>query len=201
MSNRILQLARQGLLCSAVGLSLGAEAPRLGFQTLGSWPTGSMKSQFTAGSGYGAGAFAEWELDAGRALRLAYDGVYYPTVHEASAWPSLPGLTGGESDQKCRSHSVTLQYLYFPRNDTEGFYFLVGLGGMAQTRKTETSLRPVSGPALDLTTLQETGVKLACVAGLGYEFSRSWGVTARYSFITVENHTLGAVQAGISYRF
>jgi len=36
---------------------------------------------------------------------------------------------------------------------------------------------------------------------LRYNFNKNWGVLAQYSFITVAGRHLGAVQAGISYRF
>lgn len=61
------------------------------------------------------------------------------------------------------------------------------------------TLAPSTGSAV--TFLEESGTKLATLAGLGYDFDKHWGVMAQYSFITSNNHTLGAVQTGISYRF
>lgn len=200
MTHRFSSIVRLGLVCAVAGAGLHAERPRLGVQALSSWPTGSMKSQFTDGTGYGLGAFAAWEVDAGRQWRLAYDGVVHPSRREGVTLP-IPGAAGADARREFRSHALTLQYLYFPQRDSEGFYFIVGLGGMNYLKKSETTVRYTAAPAWDVTVAEETGTKLACVAGVGYEFGRSWGATARYSFLTVDNHTLGAVQAGLSYRF
>jgi hypothetical protein len=98
-----------------------------------------------------------------------------------------------DTDHRCRSHSVTAQYLFYPSGTDEGFYGKVGLGGMNYLTRIDAG----GGSTL----LQESGTKLACLAGAGYDFNEHWGLMAQYSFITVQNRTLGAVQTGISYRF
>jgi len=55
------------------------------------------------------------------------------------------------------------------------------------------------GVGLDV--VEDSGTRLNVLAGLGYDFNKTWGVLAQYSFITVDNRQLGAVQAGISCRF
>ena len=182
------------LLGLAAWSAQGAEPPRFGAQVLGSWPTGSMRGDYSSDTGYGLGMFAHWEAGPGRALRVGYDGIWYPTS-------SQPVQAGGETianlpssnDRKCRSHAVTSQVLFYPGRDNEGFYYKVGLGAMNYLTRIETS----GGP----TILQDTGTRLACLAGAGYEFGEHWGVMAQYSFITVNNHTLGAVQSGVTFRF
>jgi len=202
MTYRLYQFGRQGLLCAAACWAMAIEAPQIGFQALGSWPTGAMRSDFASNTGYGLGVFAGWEVGAGRVLRLAYDGIWYPHGGN-SATQVLPSGAFTENDRKCRSHAFTAQYLYFPSGDTEGLYFKVGAGAMnylTKVQSTYTAPAP-SSPPVGLTVLSESGTKLACVAGLGYDFDKNWGVLAQYSFITANNRTLGAVHTGVSYRF
>lgn len=203
MAMGLSNLGRQALWCAVASLSLAAESPRLGVQVFGSGPTGSMRTQFTDGTGVGIGVFGDWEVDAGRTLRLAYDGVVYPNVRDDKAFGNIgsTSILSASNSRKPRSNAVTLQYLFFPSRDTEGFYFLAGLGAMTYTQKSETEVRLADASVGNLKVYEDSGTKLACVAGLGYEFGKSWGVSAKYSFITVDNHTLGAAQAGISYRF
>jgi opacity protein-like surface antigen len=194
------QMGRQGLLCAAACCAMAIEAPQLGVQVLGSWPTGAMRSNFASNTGYGIGVFAGWEVGAGKALRLAYDGIWYPHGGDADS-VGLPSAAFTDNDRKARSHSVTAQYLYYPSGDTEGVYFKVGVGAMNYLTQIKSTVTPVAAPTADITILNETGTKLAALAGLGYDFDKNWGVMAQYSFITVNNRTLGAVQTGISYRF
>ena len=204
MATRLAGITRIALLCAATGLGLCAEGPRLGLQALGSWPTGSMRPDFTDGAGIGLGAFADWEVDVGRTVRLSYEGVFYPNEQDTRSLPGLAdsGMVSTDNHRKSRSNSLTLQYLYFPGQDSEGFYFMAGLGAMNYLQRLDTSLVVSnSTPALNITPYTETGVKLACVAGIGYEFGKHWGLSAKYSFITVNNRTLGAVQSALSYRF
>jgi opacity protein-like surface antigen len=200
MTMSLIPIARLLGLGLAAGSCCAADLPRLGLSVHGSCPTGSLK-EFTEDPGYGLGAFAEWELDTGSNLRLAYEGTLFRSTRDTTA---LSGLPGGpyafDSHRKPRSHALLLEYLYFPRHDNEGFYFLLGAGGMNyQARNELTGILPTV--TWSATTLDETGTKLACVAGLGYEFTKNLGASARYSFITVNNRTLGGVQAGFSYRF
>jgi len=197
-------LGRTALIGSAACLAMAAESPRIGFQGLASWPTGSERSQFSKDTGYGLGIFADWELDAGRTLRLGYDGIWYPNDRRTETIPGIAAAnTAPDGERKHRSHAVTAQLLYYPSQDIEGFYWKVGLGAMNQVTRVQSDL--VFGGAqpqrAGVTTLQETGTRLACLAGLGYDFGKHWGVMAQYSFVTVDNHTLGAVQTGLSYRF
>jgi hypothetical protein len=195
------QGTRQALLGLAACAALAAEAPQIGFQAVGSWPTGSMRSEFTRDNGYGVGVYGGWEAAPGKVVRLAWDGIWY----SGSAQAPGAGIPAGDlvavDDRKSRSHLVTLQYLLFPSGDDEGVYYKVGLGAMnCLTRGRATALFQ-NGQRATVDVVDETGTKLATVAGIGYEFGRNWGVLAQYSFITVNNRTLGAVQAGISYRF
>jgi len=162
-----------------------------------------MRSDFTNNNGYGAGVFAGWELGPGRVFRLGYDGVWYASSSRAAAGTGIPVASiSAVQDGKPRSNSVTAQYLYFPSSDDEGVYFKVGAGASnLMIKGNDDLIFPGSPKPVTITTLKETGVHLACLAGLGYEFGRNWGVLAQYSFITVNNHTLGGVQTGISYRF
>ena len=204
MAIRLAKITRQVLFCAATGLGLCAESPRLGVELLGSWPTGSMRPDITDVAGVGIGAFADWEVDAGRTIRLAYEGIYYPNEQDTRSLPGLAesGVVATDNHRKSRSNSLTLQYRYFPGQDSEGFYFMAGLGAMNYFQKIDTTLASSSStPAFNITPYTESGIKLACVAGMGYEFNKNWGLSAKYSFITVNNRTLGAVQTGLSYRF
>ena len=198
MNNRVYRFGRQGLLCAAACCAMAIEAPQIGFQGLGSWPTGAMRSDFASNTGYGLGVFADWEVGAGKTVRLAYDGLWYQHGGD-SGTQVLPSSAFTETDRKCRSHSVTAQDLYYPSGDNEGVYFKVGAGAMNYLTKVQAIYTAPAPTAL--TVLAESGTKLACVAGLGYDFNRNWGVLAQYSFITLSNRTLGAVQTGIAYRF
>jgi hypothetical protein len=162
-----------------------------------------MTSQFTDDTGYGFGFFADWEVDAGRTVRLAYDGLFYPSRKDSSpiAGMASPSVRSTISDRKPRTDSLTLQYLFFPSRDIEGFYLMAGLGAMKYQQKIDASVQLADASILTPTFLQTSGTRLACVAGAGYEFGKQWGVSGKYSFITVNNHTLGGVQAGLSYRF
>ena len=202
MAFDLLNKGTLACLCAA-GLSLGAEAPHLGLQVTGSAPTGSMRTQFTDGTGVGLGVFADWEVDAGKTIRLAYDGILYPNKRDQVNLASVGSvqILSTDNNRKPHSNAVTLQYLLFPNRDNEGFYFMAGLGAMKYQEKIESTVRLADTTVQSLDLVKDSGTKLACVAGMGYEFGKNWGVSAKYSFITVDNHTLGAAQAGISYRF
>jgi opacity protein-like surface antigen len=204
MSRGLRTFGRSALICSTACAAMALERPTLGFQGLASWPTGSERSQFSSDTGYGLGAFADWEMDAGRVLRLGYDALWYPSCRKDRTIPGAAAANvapGG--DRHHRTHSLMAQYLYFPSQDTEGFYWKVGVGAMNQLARVKTDLT-FQGPqaqTVGVTTLQETGTRLAALAGVGYEFGKNWGVMAQYSFITVNNHTLGAVQTWLTFRF
>lgn len=85
--------------------------------------------------------------------------------------------------------------------EEEGVYWKVGVGAMDQVTRVPSTLTFPGAQQVKVTVLEETGTKLACLAGFGYDFGRHWGVMAQYSFITVDTHTLGAVQSGITCRF
>jgi opacity protein-like surface antigen len=203
MAISLAKLVQRSILCACASLSLAAEGPRLGVQALGSWPTGSMRTQFTDQGGAGLGVFAEWEVDSNRTMRLAYDGVLYPNQRDTRPMANLGAVNVLSTDNNRKGHSnaLTLQYLYFPGPEAEGLYLVAGLGAMKMHQKIDSTVRLADTSVMDLSLSEDTGVKLACIAGLGYEFGRNWGVSARYSFITVDNHTLGAAQAAVSYRF
>jgi hypothetical protein len=194
--------ALQTLLGVAAGFAVAAEAPHLGFQVLGSCPTGSMRGDFATHTGYGLGVFGGWEAGPGKVLRLAYDGVWYPDSSGSAGKAGVPAAAVvSQGDLKPRSHSVTVQYLFYPGGDDENFYWKAGLGAMNYLTRIPVTATYAGGQQASLTVLNETGTKLACLAGLGYDLGRSWGVMAQYSFITRNQHTLGGVQAGITYRF
>ena len=203
MINRLAHLGRQACLCAAASLSLCAESPRLGVEALGSWPTGSMRGETTDRAGGGLGVFADWEVDAGRTIRLAYQGLVYSGALDRDPLPGIDqaNMTSLENNRKSRSNALTLQYLYFPQQDNEGFYLMAGLGAMKYNTRNEATLLLANGAIQNLTLQEDTGTRLACVAGVGYAFDNNWGVSANYSFITVNNRTLGSAQAGVSYRF
>jgi hypothetical protein len=193
--------SRQALLGLGAAAVLAAQAPQVGFQLLGSIPTGSMRESFASNTGYGAGVFGGWEAGPGRVFRLAYDGVWYSKGAGGAAAKLPPGTLVAEGDRSSRSHAVTLQYLCYPSGDDEGVYFKAGLGGMNCLARSRATVVSQNGERSTVDLLDETGVKLATLAGIGFDFGRNWGVLAQYSFLTVDNHTLGAVQAGLSYRF
>ena len=188
---------------TGLGLRAGGPTPALGVQVLGSVPTGSMRSQYTSSTGFGIGVFADWEVNFGANLRLAYDGVFYPGSTDGNL---LPGMAPGSvasvaNDRKYRSDTLSLQYLYFLSTRNEGLYLMAGLGAVNQTEKINTTAVLTNNTTLSLSPTQDTGTRLACMAGVGYEFGKSWGAFGRYTFSTVDSHTIGAAQAGLTYRF
>ena len=201
MTCGLYQMGRQGLLCAAACGAMAIEAPRMGAQALGSFPTGAMRSDFASGTGYGLGVFGDWEVGAGKVVRLAYDGIWYPSGGRSTGLSQLPSGAFTGNDGKSRTHAVTAQYLYYPSGDTEGLFFKVGVGAMNYLTKIQTTYTAPLSPGVGMTVLNESGTKLATVAGLGFDFNKNWGILAQYSFITENNHTLGAVQTGLSYRF
>ena len=201
MTRPVASIGRYGLLCAAECCAMAVEAPQIGAQVLGSSPTGATRDHFTSNTGWGLGVFADWEVGAGKVIRLAYDGIWYPNGGHADAIPGLAANSYSESDRTCRSHAFTSQYLYYPSGNREGVYFKVGLGGMKYLTRINTTLNLPGAQGVGLTVLNESGTKLNMLAGLGYDFNKNWGVNAQYSFITVHGRTLGAVQTGLSYRF
>lgn len=193
--------SRQVLLGVGAAAALAAQAPQVGFQLLGSFPTGSMREGFASNTGYGVGVFAGWAAGPGKVIRLAYDGVWYSNGTGGASRTIPQAAFVAEGDRSSRSHALTLQYLYFPSGDDEGVYFKAGLGGMNYLTRSRATAVFQNGQQGTVDLLNETGVKLATLAGIGYDFGRNWGLLAQYSFITVDNHTLGAIQAGLSYRF
>ena len=189
-------------LGAAAGLGAAAEIPQIGFQVLGSCPTGSMRSDFSTNIGYGLGVFGGWEAAPGRVLRLAYDGIWYPDNKQSATEGGVPaGSLVSEGNRKARSHMVSLQYLWYPSGDNEGFYCKLGVGGMNCLTSTRAKISFQGAQASSVDVLNESGTKLAALAGIGYDIGRNWGLMAQYSLITVSNRTWGAVQTGISYRF
>jgi len=202
MAISLSKIGQAVFLFAFTGLGLHAQAPTLGLQVLGSVPTGSMRSQYTSSTGLGIGAFADWEVNFGADLRLAYDGVFYPGSTDGELLPGMPPtVVTVSNDRKYRSDTLSLQYLYYPDARNEGFYFMVGLGAVKQTEKIATTAVLSDSTTLSLNPVQDTGTRLACMAGLGYEFAKNWGAFGRYTFSTVDSHTIGAAQAGLTCRF
>ncbi len=178
MTTFTFRLARLGLLCGAAAF-LAAEAPRLGFTAGAAWPTGPTRD-VTQNAGYSLGAFADWEQRPGHAIRLALDGNF----HSRSRDRRGPDETWSQA----QSQSLSLNYVFKPRPDFQGFYLVAGAGAM--------NLQKRQGDELF-----ETGVKLAWNAGFGVDVNENWGVLARYHSATTEGHSYGTVTAGLTYRF
>jgi len=201
-----ISLAKSGckaFLLACTGLGLFAIPPTLGLQVTGSVPTGSMRSQYTSSTGFGIGAFADWEVTFGANVRLAYDGVFYPGSTDGNLLPGMSpaSVVSVANDRKYRSDTLSLQYLYFTNIRNEGLYYLVGLGAVRQTEKINTTAVLTNNTSLSLSPTQDNGTRLALMAGVGYEFGKNWGAFGRYTFSTVDSHTIGAAQAGLTYRF
>ncbi|WP_306599031.1 outer membrane beta-barrel protein [Geothrix sp. 21YS21S-2] len=180
MTTSTSRLARLGLLCAAATV-LGAEAPRLGLTAGAAWPTGGTRDHITESAGCTVGAFADWEQRPGHAIRLALDGNFHPRSSSRLA----PGYGGrGEA----QSQSLTLNYVFKPRADFQGFFIVLGAGGMNVQRRQGNFL-------------YETGVKLSWNAGFGVDMNERWGLLARYHSISTEGRNLGTVTAGLTYRF
>ena len=193
---------RAAILATATSGALLADAPRLGLQTLASAPTGSMRSQYTSSTGYGLGAFADWEANFGVNVRLAYDGVFHPGASDGNLLPGMPASVASVSnDRKYRSDTLSLQFLFFPSKQNSGFYYMAGIGAMKQTEKINTTVVLNDHTTLSLTPVQDTGTRLALLAGVGCELDKNWGVFGRYAMANVGGHTIGALQAGVSFRF
>ena len=165
--------ARAGLLLAGLGGLLCAAPPRLGLTAGAAWPTGATRDQVTGSAGYALGAFSDWEQAPGHTLRLALDGSFHPR-----------DSSGG----KAQSQALTLNYVFNPRADLQGFSFVVGAGAMNVQRMVGDTLRG-------------TGVKLAWNAGFGVDLSDRWGLLARYHAVSSEGRDLGSVTAGLTYRF
>ncbi len=167
-------------LGAAAGLAMAAEIPEIGFQVLGSCPTGSMRSDFGTNTGYGLGVFGGWEASPGKVVRLAYDGLWYADSKQSSTAAGVPASAlSSEGDRKARSHMVSLQYLWYPSGDNEGFYYKVGVGGMNCLTRVRATATFQGGQKSTVDVLDESGTKLAALAGVGYDIGRNWGVMAQ----------------------
>jgi len=173
MSNRLFRATRLGLLLAAANALLLAEGPRLGLTAGAVWPTGATRTTFTHSAGYNLGAFADWEQRPGHILRLALDGNFHPK---------------GDGDSRAQSQSLTLNYVFNPRADLQGFYLVLGGGAMNFQIKNDPYLK-------------ETGLKLAWNAGFGVDLGEKWGILARYHSLCHEGRNLGTVTAGLTYKF
>lgn len=180
MNTSITRLTRLGLLCAAATV-LSAEQPRLGLTAGAAWPTGGTRDRFTDSAGYSLGAFADWEQRPGHAIRLALDGNFHPRSSNRAA------LDDG-SWGRAQSQSLTLNYVFKPRADFQGFYIVLGAGGMNVQRRQDDAIF-------------ETGVKLAWNVGFGVEMNDRWGLLTRYHSVSSEGRNLGTVSAGLTYRF
>lgn len=180
MSRSTSRLMRLGFALAATGF-LSAEAPRLGLTAGAAWPTGRTRDAFTDSAGWTAGAFADWEQRPGHVLRLALDGTFHPSTR----WGDAPA---GTESTRAQSTSLTLNYVFNPRTELQGLYFILGAGAMNLERRTGNAL-------------VETGVKLTWNAGLGVDLNDRWGLLARYHSVTDQGRYLGLVTAGLTYRF
>jgi hypothetical protein len=182
MPNPFLRLTRLALGCVGAAGVLCAGSPRLGFTGGAAWPTGGTRDQYTDSAGYTLGGFADWEQRPGHALRLALDGSFFPR-----------GILGKDLNTtngsgKAQDQALTLNYVFAPRGDLQGFYLVLGAGAMNLQRKTGD-------------VLHETGVKVGWTAGFGIDFNDRWGLLTRYQSITEQDRNLGTVTAGLTYRF
>jgi opacity protein-like surface antigen len=199
-----LRTALTALLCTAPSILSAASAPKLGISLNGSAPTGVLKNTWNDSVGYGLGFFAEWELDSGHAFRAAYDGTYFPKKDDKApvAGFNQTNVLGTETSSRFCQHAVTLNYVFFPiKAWGEGFHVLVGAGAMKFDRASDHTVKYANASPLTFTTLHETGTKLVTQAGIGYNFQTNWGVSAKYSMIRANDHTLATVQAGINLKF
>jgi hypothetical protein len=176
MGCHLLRLARLGLALSATGILL-ADAPVLAFTAGGAWPTGQTRSAYTDRMGLSVGASAEWEISPGHGTRLALDGTFHAQDH--------PGGTDGG---RVQSQALTLGYVFRPRAELQGAYFLLGAGAM--------NVQDRSGGLF-----RETGVKLAWYAGAGLDLDDRWGLLARFLGTTERDQHACMVTAGLTYRF
>lgn len=200
MAISLPKFSRSVILIAVSGLAASAAGPHLGLQALVSEPTGSMRSQFTDRTGYGVGVFADWDVSDQASLRIGYDATFYPGAQDNLLIPGL-AATSASNDRKFSSGTLSCQFLQFPGLRGEGFYWMVGAGATKQIEKTHSTADLNNHTVLALSTSQDTGTRLALMAGLGFEYNRNWGVFARYTFSTVDAHTIGALQGGLSYRF
>jgi opacity protein-like surface antigen len=200
MAISLPKFSRSIILVAASGLAASAAGPHLGLQALVTEPTGSMRSQFTDRTGYGVGVFADWDVSYQSSLRVGYDAAFYPGAQDNLLIPGL-AATRASSDRKFSSGTLSFQFLQFPGLRGEGFYWMLGAGATKQNEKTNSTATLGNNTVAALSTSHDTGTRLALMAGLGYEYNRNWGVFARYTFSTVDAHTIGALQGGLSYRF
>lgn len=182
MHTTLSRITRVGLLCAAMGGAVFADSPRLGLTAGAAWPTGPTRDTFTDSAGYTLGGFADWEQRPGHIIRLALDSAFYPHSNG-----SFPQRFDGDND-RAQSQELTLNYVFAPRSDLQGFYLVGGLGAMNLQRKSADYLF-------------ETGVKLAWTAGFGVDINEHWGILARYHSIQSEQKSLGSVTAGLTYKF
>jgi hypothetical protein len=180
MSKTLNRITRLGLGFAAAGSILCAQAPRLGLTAGAAWPTGGTRDGYTSSAGYTLGAFADWERQPGHTVRLALDGVYYPS--------STNAFDGTTDRDRAQSTALTLNYVFTPRADLQGFYLVLGAGGMNIQRR-------------NADYLHETGVKLAWNAGFGINLNENWGFLARYHNVHAQSRNLGTVTAGLTYKF
>lgn len=176
MDTALYRYLRLGLIAAAIGAALAAETPRLGLTAGAAWPSGSTREVYTDGAGFTLGAFADWEQRPGHAIRLALDGSFYPHGE------------AGLGSSRAQTQALTLNYVFTPRLDMRGLYFVVGAGGMNLQKK-------------DGGSLQETGVHLAWTAGVGLDLNDRWGILARYQAVTSDGRNFGNITTGLTFKF
>jgi hypothetical protein len=187
----------------ATGLSLHAQdtSPRFGFEFFLTVPTGILSQTFTGTLGQGVALNVDHDIFTKQQIRFTggYSQFLGRSLHGA---PPTKGSRANLSQ-----FSASINYLYFINPKRIGPYVFAGLGD--RIFQGDAPLPDGSHPAgsSDNPVLGEeryslgTGHKLAYAAGVGYAFGDNWGLALRYQASRSKGHTLGTLEAALSYRY
>jgi len=191
------------LIAASVLPVMGADAvPYVGLEVFLSNSTGSLKGSFPS-SGSGLGVFVDGKLRGG------FGYIWDISCATSFSDRKLTLSDGSTANAKFDNYGTTLSGTYHVNKQDTGLYVLAGLGArrFQGTINFPASTPPpvpksgFGGGAMANYYTCDTGVKLAYLAGVGFDFSKQWGVMVRYQGINSLGHTLATVESGVEFRF
>lgn len=156
-----------------------------------------LRSAVNDKSGFNAGLHLAIHLGNGKLLRPRLDYLHFPTRTDQFSG----GIT---SDYKLSGLSLGVDYLHHFRGTNQGFYLLGGVSMNQWKVKAEdisVTIIPPNPPVVTRSPSNATSNKAALTAGLGYQFTPSFGFEARYQMGRIFESDANFIQAGFTCRF